>query len=267
MGIGKAVAIELLNRGAKVVINGRNATRLQATHEDLLLVSPNVSMFAADVSDAQACDQLIRHAINRFGQLDALINNAGVSMEGEFEELQPEVFQKVMDVNFLGVALATRAALPWLRKSGGSAVFVSSIAGVYGLPSFSPYSCSKMALTGLAESLKIELHGSGVHVGIAYLSFTQNDPDKKIYDAQGNLIPQPKRIDVPTTPPDVVARQILKMIEERRFKKIFSPLGMLIAFTARFCPPLFRLIIRLKYQKYINDQSSGEVNKLEHGIG
>ena len=54
MGIGKAVAIELLNRGAKVVINGRNATRLQATHEDLLLVSPNVSMFAADVSDAQA---------------------------------------------------------------------------------------------------------------------------------------------------------------------------------------------------------------------
>lgn len=268
MGIGKAVATELLERGAKVIINGRDPKRLQLAHEDLLTISPNVSMFAADVSDAQSCDQLIRHAINRFGQLDVLINNAGISMEGELEDVQTDVFRKVIDVNVLGVAFATRAALPWLRESGGSVLFVSSVAGIHGLPSFSPYSCSKMALTGLAESLKIELHGSGVHVGIAYLSFTENDPEKKIYDVKGNLVPQPKnRVDVPTTPPDVVARQILKMIEKRRFKKVFSPLGKLIAFTARICPPLFRLIIRIKYQKYHNDQSSGDVNNLEHGIG
>ena len=266
MGIGKSVAAELLQSGAKVVINGRNPERLQQTYETLLCNNPDsITMFAADVSNSAECDQLIRHAVNQFGRIDVLINNAGISMEGELEELQADVFQRVMDVNVVGAAFATRSALPWLKRSGGSVLFVSSVAGVYGLPGFSPYSCSKMALTGLAESLHLELHGSGVHVGIAYLSFTQNDPDKKIFDVDGNLIPQPQRINMAAMPPDIVARRILKMIIQRRFKQTFSPMGKLIAFTARVCPSLFRLIIRLQYQKY-RDQTSDNVNNLKHGI-
>ena len=152
-----------------------------------------------------------------------------------------------------------------LRASGGSVIFISSLAGLYGLPSFSPYSCSKMALTGLAESLRNELHGTGVHVGIAYLSFTENDPEKTIYDASGNIVPLPKRSVLRAEPVDLVASQILQMIDQRTFKRVFSPMGKLIAFTSRFFPSLFSFLVRQRYRKYRDSQDSDSISNLELG--
>jgi len=266
MGIGRELAIQLLAAGARVIINGTNASRLQKTLDSLQAYGDQVSMCVADVSNIEDCNHLIRHAMNRHGRLDVLINNAGLSMEGELEELQPTVIQRLMDVNLVGPAQTTKIALPLLRETGGSVIFVSSLAGLYGLPSFSPYSCSKMALTGLAESLRNELHGSGVHVGIAYLSFTENDPEKTIYDANGNIIPLPKRTIVRAEPVELVASQILQMIEQRTFKRVFSPMGKLIAFTSRFFPSLFGLLIRLRYRKYRDSQNADSIDNLEHGI-
>ena len=269
-GIGKEIAIQLLKAGAKVIINGTDPDRLQKTFDSLqayVSTCDQVSMCVADVSSTEDSNRLIRHVLNRHGRLDVLINNAGLSMEGELEEIQPSVFQRLMDVNLVGPAQTTKIALPLLRETSGSVVFISSLAGLYGLPGFSPYSCSKMALTGLAESLRNELHGTGVHVGIAYLSFTENDPEKTIYDANGNIVPIPKRTVMRPEPVNLVASQILQMVEQRTFKRVFSPMGKLIAFTSRFFPSLFGLLIRLRYRKYRDSQNSDSLENLEHGIG
>lgn len=249
MGIGKTMARMMGQQGARIVLNARNKTRLEKCRKELADEGLKVTAIAGDVSYVEDCDRLVKHAIDTYGQLDVLINNAGISMEGTVEELDPTVFKKVMDVNFLGSVYPTKSALPQLRKTGGSVIFIGSAAGIRGLPKFASYSASKMALTALAESLKIELTGSGVHVGLAYVGFTENDPEKTIYDKDGKLIPQPNRSKIKAEPPQKVAERIIRMINNRTFKQVFTPLGRLNAVVNRFAPSLGEMILRKNYLK------------------
>lgn len=250
IGIGRVMAREMLKMGAKVVLNARNAERLERTHqqlrsegfEELLAVAGDVSKFAD-------CENMVAKTVEAFGRVDALVNNAGISMEGKLEEMNPEVFRKVMEVNYLGSVYPTQAALSALKESKGSVIFIGSAAGFYGLPKFSVYSSSKKALTALAESLRIELTDTGVHVGIAYVGFTENDPEKTIYDAQGNIIAQPKRGFIKAEPPENVAHRVIKMIQSRSFKQVFTLLGKLSAFNSRFFPGLVRFILTRNFKK------------------
>ena len=106
-----------------------------------------------------------------------------------------------------------------------------------------------MALTGLAESLRAELDGSGVHVGIAYVGFTENDPQKKIFDANGKLIAQPKRNFSKPEPVEVVASRILRLVRKRRYKEVFTPLGKLLASIHWLAPSLLARLVINQYHK------------------
>lgn len=249
MGIGKVMALEMLNNGAKVVLNARNPERLQKTYTELKAAGYPVIAVAGDVSKTEDCNNIVTKTLAAFGRIDVLVNNAGISMEGEVSELSPDVFRKVMEVNYLGSVYPTQAVLPELKKSKGSVIFMSSAAGVRGLPGFSVYSSSKMALTALAESMKIELHSSGVHVGIAYVGFTQNDPEKTIYNADGEIIAQPNRTFIKAEPQENVARRVSQMVINRNFKQVFTPLGKLNAIVNRWAPGLGEWILRRNYFK------------------
>jgi short-subunit dehydrogenase len=192
---------------------------------------------------------LIRHTVDHFGKIDILINNAGLAMEGEVEHLQPDTLKKIMEVNFLGAAYLTQLTIPHIRATRGNILFVSSLAGIHGLPAFSAYSASKMALSALAESLKIELRGTGVHVGIAYLGFTENDPGKTIYKADGRMETLPQRQDVKVTPVEKVARLLIRKLEKRRHKSFFSPLGKVLILTKRVSPTLVERILANAYRR------------------
>ena len=242
--------------GARLVLNGRNEKRLATSLAELQGRGAEAIAVTGDISKASDCEALINETIAHFGRLDVLINNAGISMEGKVEELDPEVVKKVMDVNFLGSVYPTQKALPHLRKTKGSIIFIGSAAGIRGLPNYAAYSASKMALTALAESLKIELHGSGVHIGLAYVGFTENDPDKTIYDKDGNIVPQPRRDFIKAEPPENVARRVINMIEQQRFKQVFTPLGKLNAVMNRWFPSLVERILRNNYQKRQAEEES-----------
>jgi short-subunit dehydrogenase len=248
IGIGRTLAFEMAKRGAKIVLNARNPERLEKAHKGLLDAGFEAIAVAGDVSKMEDCQKLIDSAVKAFGKIDILVNNAGISMEGTVEELAPEVFKKVMDVNYLGTIYPTKAALPYLRKTKGSLMLIGSLAGIRGIPNYSVYSSSKMALTALAESLIIELDGSGIHVGLAYVGFTQNDPEKTIFDKDGKVIEQPKRDFIKAEPPEKVALRIINMIENRRFKQYFTPLGKLNAFMNRFFPFVIEMVLRKNYK-------------------
>ena len=236
LGIGKAIAFEMAKRGVKIVLNARNLQRLEKTQVAMQEAGYESIAVVGDVSNMEDCQKLVDQTIEAFGKIDILVNNAGISMEGTVEELDAEVFKKVMNVNYLGCVYPTKAALPHLRKAKGSIMFAGSLAGMRGLPKYSVYSSSKMALTALAESLKIELDGSGVHVGIAYIGFTQNDPDKTIFDKDGKIIAQPKRDFIKTEPPENVALRIIKMIENQNFQTIFYPFRKIKCLYESFFP-------------------------------
>jgi short-subunit dehydrogenase len=242
------MAFEMAKRGAKIVLNARNPERLKKTHEDLLAAGYESIAVAGDISNTEDCRELIAATLEAFEKVDILVNNAGISTEGTVEEMDPEVIRKVMEVNYLGSVYPTQAALPELRKTKGSLIFMSSLAALHGLPKYSVYSSSKMALTALAESLRIELDDSGVHVGIAYVGFTENDPEKTIFDKDGNVIPQPKRGFIKAEPSENVALRVIKMIETRRFKQYFTNLGKLNAFMKRYFPFVIESVLKRNYK-------------------
>ena len=249
LGIGKSTAIELAKRGAKIVLNGRSLERLENTRRLIEQTGASVIAVRADVTSYPDCEELIKKTINSFGQIDVLINNAGISMRGYFEEVTPEVFKQVMEVNYLGAVNATKAALPYLKQSKGRIMFVSSVAGIRGLQSISAYCSAKMALTGIAESLKIELHQTGVVVGITYVGYTQNDPVKRTIAADGSLIPIEARNEKNAQTTEEVAAAILKNIQKGRFKTILTPLGKLNAIANKLFPRLVDQMLIIANEK------------------
>jgi short-subunit dehydrogenase len=249
-GIGKEMAFQLAQKGAKIVLNARTETKLEAVRKDLLQMGADVVAYAGDVSDPDACERLINTALSQYGRIDVLINNAGVGIQSPMEQLQPCVLRKVVEINLLGSIYCTYFALPHIKRSKGSIMFISSIAGIHGIPSSNVYAATKMALTGLAESLRLETHSSGVHIGIAYLGFTQNDPDKQHIGSDGNLVPCPKRDSSMVSPQDKVAKGVIEMIENRRHKRVFSSLGKLLYYLNRISSELVSWIFRSQIRRF-----------------
>ena len=252
-GIGKAIAIAFAKKGAKVVLNGRNIEKLTKAKLELFELGYEVLAVQGDVGKYEECENLIEQTIEKFGQVDILINNAGIAMEGSIESTSPEVFEKVFHTNILGVLFPTKAALSYLKKSKGSVVFTGSIAGYMGLPNYSAYSASKMSLTALVQSLKIELAGTGVHVGINYVGFAENDADKTYYDAKGEIKIMPVRAQFKRMPLAKVADIFVQGIEQRKYKQTLSMIGKFTRIMHQYFPAIFEWAMIRKHKKSINN--------------
>ncbi len=252
-GIGKAIAIALAQKGVKVVLNGRNAEKLSKAKLELFELGYDVLVVQADVGKYSECENLIEQTIDAYGKLDILINNAGIAMEGSIANTSPEVFENVFHTNIIGVLFPTKAALSYLKQSKGSVVFTGSIAGYMGLPNYSAYSASKMSLTALVQSLKIELAGTGVHVGINYVGFAENDADKTYFDANGELQIMPVRKQFKRMPLATVAAYFVKGIEQRKYKQTLSGIGKITNIVQRYFPALFEWAMIKKHNKTINN--------------
>lgn len=249
MGIGKAIAIEFCKAGANVVLNGRNHERLEKAFQELKQQGYSVVAVAGDVTKSDTCKAIVQKAVDTFGGIDFLVTNAGVSMRERFENLQPEIFSQIIESNVSGSAVPALLALPHIKKSKGSIVFISSAAGMIGLPTASAYSAGKMALTALAQSMKIELADSGVHIGIVHVGFTKNDEEKRVLNAKGELIPVASRPAYLQQTQQQVAQAVLAVIRKRKFKVVLTFVGKLNAFIVRYFPNLVIRIVTSSYRK------------------
>ena len=249
-GIGKAIAIELAKQGAHIVLNGRNQERLKETEDIIREIHPNVISFCCEVSDANASKELIEAAIERFGKLDILINNVGVSMRGTVAELNPDVFKKVFESNVYGTVNPTIPAIPHLRKTNGSIVFISSLAGIRGLPGLSAYCSSKMALRPIAESIRIEEKKHNIHVGLIQVGITEIEHKKEAIAADGSLkiLKDRDKAKVQTT--QQVALATLRNIKKRKFITTLTGIGKLNKFMQARFPMLVEKIILKNLHKF-----------------
>lgn len=239
-GVGFATARALVERGAKVVVTARGERRLRQACDDLQAMGGDVLAVVGDVGRPEDAVRMAAAAIERFGRIDILINNAGVSMRGRFAELSPEVCDRVIRTNLLGSVLLTRAAIESIMAARGHVIFISSIAGLFGLPGASAYCASKAALTALCESLRLELMPQGVHIGVVHLGFTEHDPEKRILAADGTPVP-PDRPAHHTQAQ--AAALIVRMIEKRKRRLIMTPAGSLGWLAYRLSPGLVERMI------------------------
>ena len=186
-GIGRALALELARYDTKLVISARNNNRLAELKKEIESKGAQALAAPADVTDKDSCNALIESAINEFGRIDILVNNAGRTMWTPVEDIEDfSIFEKIMDVNYLGAVYCTCFALPYLKESKGQIVGISSVAGLNGVPCRTAYAASKHAMFGFFDSLRIELKDTGVSVTMIAPDFVVSQIHKRALDGKGN---------------------------------------------------------------------------------
>jgi 3-dehydrosphinganine reductase len=172
-GIGLAVAKQLTSAGAQVWLAARRHELLEAALKEVQAARRDPSQLCgivpADVSDSQQATRVVETVTKSAGVPDVVINSAGISQPGYVQELSPEVFERLMQVNYLGTVYVTAAALPAMMKRGsGHIINISSMAGYLGVFGYSAYGATKFAVAGYSEVLRAEMKPHGLRVSVAF---------------------------------------------------------------------------------------------------
>ena len=195
---------------------------------------------------------MVEQVKNQFGQIDLLINNAGISMRSMFEDVSVDVLKTVMDINFWGTVYATQAALPYLKESKGGIIGISSIAGYRGLPVRSGYSASKFAMNGFLEALRTELLHSGVHVLIACPGFTASNIRNSSLNAEGNITGESMREEEKMMSAEEVAKKIIRAYQQKKKTLIMTFQGKLTVFLNKWMNGLMDTLVYNSLKKERN---------------
>ncbi len=252
-GIGRALAEQFNDLKAKLVLAARNIESLEALANQLIERGGDVLAVKTDVSNESDCKNLIELAVNKFGRIDILINNAGISMRALFEETDISVLKQLMDVNFWGTVYCSHSALPYLLKTHGSLVGVSSIAGYKGLPGRAGYSASKFALQGFLEVVRIENMKKGLHVLIACPGFTSSNIRNNSLLANGSKQGESPRDEEKMMTAEEVAKIIIDSIRKRKHRVTMTFQGKFTIAFNKFFP---RLMDRMVYNHMAKEPNS-----------
>ncbi len=165
-GLGLAMAGGLASAGAKVMLVNRNAEEGAAAAKELSATyNTQAISFPADIADAAQTEAMAQAAIEAFGQIDILINSAGINIRGAIDQLSPDDFNKVMEVNVSGTWLCCRAVTPYMKeKKRGSIINLASTLGLVGLANRTPYTASKGAVVQMTRALALELAPFNINV-------------------------------------------------------------------------------------------------------
>src|SRR5690348_3759053 len=241
-GIGKALTEAFLRQGATVATCGRNQQKLDALTNEIKQESLFTMM--TDVSSEEDCKKFIQSVIAQFGDIDVLINNAGISMRALFKDTDLSTLKNVMNINFWGTVFCTKYALDSIMRKKGTIVAVSSIAGYRGLPGRSGYSASKYAVNGWMEALRTELLETGVNVMWVCPGFTASN----IRNAALNKDAQPQgespMDEGKMMTAEECALHIIRAIKKRKRTLVLTFNGKRTVFMNKFFPSLTDKLVR-----------------------
>lgn len=230
-GIGEATARMLAGKGARLALAGLEPEKLERLSGQL---GERAAWFEADVTDTGQLNRAVEAAVEHFGGVDVVIANAGIAPLGSVESIDPEEFERTVDINLLGVWRTVRAALPSVVERHGYILTIASMAAVVNPPLLSHYAASKAGVAAFSNSLRMEVAGDGVDVGVAYFGFIDTDLQQDVLlHSQGKELRE--RLDSSITkviPVDRAAKAIVKGVEGRA-RIIAAPRWMALS---RFAP-------------------------------
>ncbi len=244
-GLGAAYARRFARAGAKLALLDIDLARAEALRAELELAGLECLALRCDVRDEDACRAAIEAVLARFGRLDVLVNNAGISHRSAFRETETAVYRRVMDINFFGALHCTKAALPALLASGGLVIAVSSIAGVAPLHGRTGYAASKHAVQGFFSSLRSELAPQGVDVLIVCPGFTATGIGSAALAGDGRVTAHPQSTVGRVATAESVAQAVFQAARRGRSLLVLSAAGKLAFLLSRLHPSLYeRLMAR-----------------------
>ncbi len=241
-GLGRAMALELARRGARVAVSGRREAELRAVVAEIAALGRPAFAVPCDVTDEAAVERAVAEVVGHLGRLDVVIANAGFSVAGRVEKVTAAEWRRQLEVNVVGAAITAKCAIPHLKATRGRLALVGSVAALALFPGFAPYQASKAAVLALGRTLAMELAPDGVSVTTLQPGFVATDIAR--VDNEGRLDPSraDKRPAALMWEAEPAARRMVDAIERRKVEYTFTGHGRIAAFLGRHAPWLFQVL-------------------------
>ncbi len=247
-GLGRTLALRFARGGASIVVLDRDSGAVATVVDELAQAGFEALGCSCDVTDANACQAAIEATVARFGRIDVLVNNAGISHRSAFAATEIAVLRRVVEVNLFGAINLTRPALPELQRACGLIVAVSSVAGFTPLIARTGYSASKHALHGFFESLRTELAPDGIDVMMVCPSFIATGIDRNALGPDGGAATHAQVVVGRPLRPEDVADRVFRGAERGSRLLLIGRTARTAWWLSRLAPSLYERIMAQKLQ-------------------
>lgn len=248
-GIGAALCRRFGSEGAWIALLDMDEAGLDARVRELSQKGIKAFGQVCDVTDQEQCMCVMQEIIHRFGGIDVLINNAGITQRCPFTEANVSMYRRVMDINFFGAVHCTTAAIESLIKHKGRIIVISSIAGLTPVLGRTGYSASKHALHGFFGTLRAEMRPNGVHVMIVCPGFTRTNLQQRALDGDGSVTKHPQSKVGRQASPEDVAAAVYRGVVKGRNLLVLTAVGKVSYLVHRISSGLYERIMERGLRK------------------
>ncbi|ELR73554.1 putative oxidoreductase/dehydrogenase [Fulvivirga imtechensis AK7] len=244
-GIGEALAYTLSQKGANLILSARRRAELERVMSSCDGSEQNIKILPLDIAQRNSLKLTTAAAIQLFGHIDILINNAGISQRSLAKDTPPDVDRKIMEVNYFGTIELTKYLLPhFLERKSGQYVTVTSLVGKFGTPYRSGYSASKHALHGFFDSLRAELHSTGITTTIVCPGFIHTNVSVNALTETGEKLNKMDNAQASGMAPEVFAKKMIAAIEANKREVYIGGKEKYGVYIKRFFPGIFANMVR-----------------------
>lgn len=244
-GIGEAVALALAQQGAQLILSARRADELQRVATQTGLSASDLLVLPMDMTDTAGMAAHVETVRQRFGRIDYVFQNAGITQRSPVADTDLSVYQRLMDVNFFGVVALTKAVLPLMLAQGsGHFVVTSSVAGKIGTKQRSGYCASKHALHGFFDALRAETHDSGLRVTLVCPGYIRTPISLHALGPDGQVHGKMDDNQTNGMAPDAFARQLLRAVSRQKEEVYIGGAETYGVYLKRFLPGVLSRILR-----------------------
>jgi uncharacterized protein len=250
-GLGRVIAEAFADAGAKLAVVGLEAEAVRQTVDEMQAAGHDVLGLPGDITRQEDVDRLFAKAVDHFGRLDVLVNNAGRSMRGKVLDTTPEQFRELMELNLIALVRCTRAAVPHLLRQRGHVVNIGSLAAKSAARWVGAYPTTKFAVAAYSQQLRLELGPQGLHVLLVCPGPIQRK-DSRLYPLEGlEDVPESARrpgagVQVHAISPQWLGQAILRACERRRPELVVPGKARLLFAISQLWPSLGDWIVRRK---------------------
>jgi NAD(P)-dependent dehydrogenase (short-subunit alcohol dehydrogenase family) len=242
-GIGAAICYKFSREGARIGLLDMDEEGVKSAADKLRATGADAVGICCNVVSEGECTWAIKEVIQRYGGIDVLINNAGITQRSAFVDTEISVYRRVMDVNFFGSLHCTKAAIDSLIEQKGTVIVIESLAGITPLLGRTGYSASKHALHGFFTSLRSEIRADGVHIMIVCPGFVKTNLQTRALGGDGRVTTHPQSVVGRPTSAAKVAEAIYKGTLKKKHLLVITPVGKLTYWMNRFAPMLYERIM------------------------
>lgn len=244
-GIGEALAYALHQQGARLILSSRRQEALREVKDNCPGNTSHIHIIRLDLAETGSLHDKAKEALDIYGHIDYLFNNAGISQRSPALETQNEVLRKVMEINFFGTVMLTKAVLPsMIERQSGHIVVTSSVMGKFGTRLRSSYASSKHALHGYFDCLRQEVTDDNISVSLVCPGYIKTNVTRNMLEGDGSKHNQMGHGQEHGMDPEVFARKLLPEVEKRKEEIYIGGTEILGIYLKRFVPGLFHKILR-----------------------